>query len=225
MISDKQLCAALEAYENTIIDALPEPKKCFHRFPASFALKIRRLCLKTKHPVAYSILPKVACILLALITVFGGTVAASPEFRQAVEGWIKENFGRFAHYYNGSETTPTTNEPLHYELSWVPDGYTYLDFIAGETDAHMIYVSETGQLMYLSYYYPGSSGPFLEVSKDTHKIISLGDYTADVYLTQEPNRSSCIVWIDPKTDILFVISTTTDEAGLIKLAQHVTEKK
>lgn len=224
MISNERLRSALEEYDKAIMEALPAPADCDHQFSPQFERKMRKLCLRAKHPVAYKALQRAACILLALLSLFGGIIAFNPDVRAAVVDWIKEQFGHFTHYYSTEETTPAPAERKQYELGWLPEGYVLIDTLPGEDHESLIYLSGSGQIMQFNIYYETAAGPFIGGKEYTQKTISLGSYTADIYSPVNPNSGSVIVWTDPESNVLFYISATVSEDDLIQLAAGVIEK-
>ena len=225
MISNEQLRSALEEYDAARIEALPEPAGCVHHFSNGFERKMRGVCRRAKHPVAYKALQRAACILLAILALFGGVAVLNPQVRAAVIKWVKEPFGQFTHYYPTEETTPEALDRTQYELGWLPEGYACIDRICDERDETVVYVNDSGRLLCLNCYYPGSSGPFLNTSKHILKTVSFGDLTADMYLSRNPDHNSSIVWTDPESGLLFTISAGVNEKDLVKLLQHVAERK
>ncbi len=225
MISDERLRLALEEYDKAIMAALPEPSACNHQFSRRFERKMRGVFRMAKHPVAYKALQRAACILLALLALFGGVIAFNPDVRAAVIHWVKEQIGQFSRYYHTGETIPESAQHKHYELGWLPEGYVYMDRLTEENDETVVYVNDSDRLLYFSCFYQSSDGPFLNTSMDISKTIFVGNLTADLYLSQAPNYNSAIVWTDPESGLLFSIFADTSEEDLIKLMQHVTEKK
>ena len=93
MISDERLRLALEEYDKAIMAALPEPSACNHQFSRRFERKMRGVFRMAKHPVAYKALQRAACILLALLALFGGVIAFNPDVR-ANAGISSGNIGK-----------------------------------------------------------------------------------------------------------------------------------
>lgn len=224
MISNERLRSALEDYDKAIMAALPSPADCDHQFSPQFERKMRKLCRRAKHPVAYKALQRAACILLALLALFGGIIAFNPDVRAAVLDWIKEQFGHFTHYYSTEETTPAPAERKQYELGWLPEGYMYIDSIPGEDCGSLIYVDNFGHILQLNYYYGTTVSPFIKGDEHSQKTVALGNHTADIYLALDSNNGSAIIWTDTENSVLFYISAVATEEELIQMAAGVTEK-
>lgn len=224
MITDERLRRALEEYDKAVMAALPEPSACNHQFSPRFERKMRGILRMAKHPVAYKTLQRAACILLALLALFGGMIAFNPDVRAAVIEWVKEQFGQFSHYYHTGETTPEPAERTQYELGWLPEGYTLVDTIPGENCNTLVCVNESYQIMQFNYYYEAADGPFISEKDHARKPVLIGDNTADVYLALDPKNGSAIVWTDPDNGTLFYISAVATEDELIQMAASVAEK-
>ena len=224
MITDERLRRALEEYDKAFMAALPEPSACDHQFSPRFERKMRGILRMAKHPVAYKTLQRAACILLALLALFGGVIAFNPDVRAAVIEWVKEQFGQFSHYYHTGETTPEPAERKHYELGWLPEGYTLVDTIPGENCNTLVYVNESHQIMQFNYYYEAADGPFIGGEEYTQTTILLDSQPADIYLPLTENSGNVIVWADPDRSMLFYISAFVEEEDLMQMAASVAEK-
>lgn len=224
MISEERLRLALEEYDEALMAALPDPGECDHRFSPRFQQKMRKLFRRAKHPVAYKALQRAACVLLALLALFGGIIAFNPDVRAAVVDWVREQFGHFSHYYHAGEITHPPAERAQYELSWLPEGYVLLDTIPEEDCESSFYINASGQLLKFFYYYETEYGPYIKGDEHIHKTATVGNYTADIYLSLNADNGSVIVWVDPESGVLFHISATVSEDELIQLAASVIEK-
>lgn len=224
MITDERLRRALEEYDKAVMAALPEPSACNHQFSPRFERKMRGILRMAKHPVAYKTLQRAACILLALLALFGGVIAFNPDVRAAVIEWVKEQFGQFSHYYHTGETTPEPAERKQYELGWLPEGYTLVDTIPGEDRETQFYTNSSNQIVQFHYFFEASDGPFIGGEEYTQKTILLDNHPADIYLPLKANSGNVIVWTDPDRSILFYISAFVEEEDLMQMAASVTEK-
>lgn len=224
MISDEKLRLALEEYDKAILEALPEDWEHDHQFSRRFERKMRGVCRRAKHPVAYKVLQRAACVLLAMLALFGGVMAFNAEARAAVIDWINEQIGRFSHYFYAGETTPEPQKPKRYELAWLPDGYMLINSLTREDGEIHVYINQSGQLMQFHYYHGTTADPFLDEKDYTHKTVSVGHHTADIYTALDSSKGNGIVWIDSETGVLFCISAAVNEEDLMKLAESVTER-
>ena len=221
---EDKLPMALEEYDAAVMASLPEPSDCTHSFSKGFERKMRGLCRRTKHPAAYKALQRAACILLAILALFSSLIAFNADVRAAVINWVTEYFGRSAHYSYKGEPDPALAERKSYALGWLPEGYEFYEFMSGPASDHIHYANKTGQLLCFSYHYATPGELFLNIEKHTKKAAFINGQTADVYLSQDPEVGSGIVWEDPESHILFYISAAVSEEDLMRLALSVTEK-
>mgnify|MGYP006967213904 CR=1 FL=1 len=81
---------------------------------------MRKLFRRAKHPVAYKALQRAACVLLALLALFGGIIAFNPDVRAAVVDWVREQFGHFSHYYSPEDPSDATSPSAPAEIKNPP---------------------------------------------------------------------------------------------------------
>lgn len=224
MIPDEKLRLALDEYDAAIMAALPDPSDCDHQFSKRFERKMRGVCRMAKHPVAYKTLQRAACILLALLALFGSVIAFNPDVQAAVTDWVTKYFGRSANYSYTEEPDSTVAEQKSYALGWLPEGYEFYKFMSDPASESIGYANETGQILCFSYHYATPSELFIIMEEHTKKTASVNGQTADVYLSHDPEVGSCILWKDPETHTLFYISAAVSEEDLMRLALSVTEK-
>ena len=230
MISEERLQQALNAYDKALMAALPAPEDCDHRFSPRFEQRMRKVVRRAHHPVAYKTLQRAACLLLALLALFGGMIAFNPDVRAAVVNWVREQFGHFSHYYSPEDPSDATSpsapaERKQYELGWLPEGYMWIDTLPGEDHVTQIYINGTGQILQFSYYYKTTFGPYFDQTSYTKKTVLLDDYTADIYSAADSSGDKAIVWTDSQSNVLFCVSVANNEEILIKIAEGITEKK
>ena len=97
---------------------------------------------------------------------------------------------------------------------------------ASDTKNTVIYLSDSGKMIQFSYLCGIDSGPlFLDHQEYTHHSVNIGSNTADVYLSNSPDKSNDIVWSNSDEGMLFYISAEESEDVLIKLAKGVKKLK
>ena len=225
-MTDEMLRAALEEVDNAILAALPDPSACEHPFSKRFEHRMRKVRRRAKHPTAYRVLRQVACILLAILILFSSVMVLSPEARAAVVNWLRNQFNVFSQYFFVGDTSQSNEEPSLYELGWLPDGYSYLTMHASDTKNTVIYLSDSGKMIQFSYLRGIDSGPlYLDHQEYTQRSVNIGSNTADVYLSNSPDKSNDIVWSNSEEGMLFYISAEENEDVLIKLAKGVKKLK
>lgn len=245
LITDELLSKAAYEVDMAILDMLPEPSECDHVFSASFENKIKKLIRKAKHFVAYKVLKRVACILIAIILSGCLFVALHPSARAAVVDWVKEKVDDFYHYFFIGETKPETvipdttentkdtdgidateatsvaGEMKKYYLSWVPEGYALLTSFDEENKITYIYVDATGQMMQFNYMHGDDNRSLLIGGGDyEQKYVTVGSMQAEVLLAKTSEHSNAVIWKSEDGNIIFAISAFVDEDDLIKMVEN-----
>lgn len=224
MISDEMLWVAATEADQLILNALPDAADCCHAFSRSFERKMDRLVYRATHPVVYKVLKTAAIFILVCTMLFAGLLAASPQVRATVTQWLKSvQAGVSWYFYTGEQVTVMDKE---YYLSYIPEGYTLYQENDESNGKDYVYINQSGQ--YLKFYYSyglSSSTTVLYTDYCDHSTVLVAGTTADLYLSRnEAYVTSAITWIDPQSNILFIISAFEDKDGLIQLAESVKEK-
>lgn len=223
MISETELRLALEEVDNAILSFLPEPGSYSHQFSARFERKMRTVIRHGNHPVLYKSLQRAACLLLALLMLFGCAVAFNTEVRAAVVGWIKEQYESFYHYFFPSESTVA--EPAEYTLGWLPDGYTFVNSYSSPAMESTIYFHPSGNMIQFTYQQGTNiSAAYFDAEYFTQHTAIVGKHNAVIYISTTQDNTNSIVWSDLDSNVLFSISAPLDENELIKIAAHVIAK-
>lgn len=223
MISENDLCQALEEIDTAILAALPLPSECMHQFSSRFVRKMRTVKYRAKHPVVYKTVQRAACILLAVLILFCSVASFSTSVRAAVLDWIKAKFEIFYSYF--STETPRQGEHSHFQLDWLPEGYEYTDSYSTDNSETTIYCHGSGNLIQFSYMYSTSANPLYVGGKEyEHKIAQSNGQLYDIYTSMIDDENNWIVWQDSEQGVLFSISAPCDEDTLIKIAKNISKK-
>lgn len=221
MITDEMIIKAAEEANQVILDSLPCSKDCKHNFSAKFENKMKRQFTKANHPKMYRFLKSIAGIIVALFIGGGTLLTTNGEVRAAVWGWIKEQCGTlFSYQFNGETLNP--NGLKKYELDVIPDGYSEVDKQHSELDGYSIYMNETGDILQFVY-----SGDYENIAIYVNNVeydktnVFVNEYEADLYMSNNPNNSPALVWINEKENIAFLLSGFLDTDTLINLAENI----
>lgn len=226
MITDEALRAALEEVDDAILASLPDPSECEHQFSARFEKRMQKVRRRARHPIAYKALRQAACFLLAILILFSSIMVFSAEARAAVVDWIKEQFEIFSHYFFAGNSDSIEDGQFEYQLSWVPDGYRYANTQESDNRTTLIYISDSGGLLQFSYLYGAESNTlFMDQGEYEHKVTSLKNSEADIYIALNDKKTNGIVWSDDQTGALLYISADLSEDELLKIASEVTKKE
>lgn len=190
-----------------------------HEFSPEFERKIKKLIRKTKHPVFYRTMQRVASFVLAVVLAGAAWLTVDVEARAAFIGWVKEVYETyFVYSYEGPDMDA---EPAQYQLTWVPEGYqeVFSDLADGEGTA--LYSNEEGQYLQFAYVSdPNNSNLFIVTEGATCYEVSVNGYSADYWVSADPEVSNCVTWEDHSKRV-FYVSGFLDKEELIKVAESV----
>lgn len=224
MISDEMLCIAAGEYEQALLSSLPEIGECHHAFSPKFEKKMRHLCHKVKYASAYSVTKRVACAIIAIVLCGSMLLMLNTEVRAAVIGWIREAYNSFTAYFFVGDTN---EDPVSqsYDFETVPEGYIFADRMDTDSGTTILYMSEAGRFLDLSYEFNIDKNTFFFKPEDhIHTQENVDGKTMDIYLSKKPEYNSTIIWnVDGK--IIFQINANCDKDGLIALSRNVRPVK
>lgn len=190
-----------------------------HEFSPEFERKIKKLIRKTKHPVFYRTMQRVASFALAVVLAGAAWLTVDVEARAAFIGWVKEVYETFFVYrYEGPDMDA---EPAQYQLTWVPEGYqeVFSDLADGEGTA--LYSNEKGQYLQFAYVSdPGTSNFFMVMDGTIRYDILVNKNPADYFESTDQDVSSGVVWTN-ENECAFYVSGFLDKEELIRAAESV----
>ena len=220
MISDERLRMAAGEYEQALLSSLPDADECNHSFSPKFEKKMRHLCHKAKYAAAYSVTKRIACAIIAIVLCGSLLMMLNTDVRAAVVGWIKETYNSFTRYFFAGQIEEKPARKA-YDFEEVPEGYTFLDRIDIEDSSTILYISPEGFILELSYGFSTDANAFFFKPEDhTHTQEKINGTTMDIYLSNDPQYASSIIW-STNDKVIFIISANCDKDGLIELTQNV----
>lgn len=235
MLTDAMLREAAAEAERFLLSIVPEEGEP-HVFSKRFERRISKLIRRANHPIRYKVMRAAAAVVLVIATLFGTVMAVSPEARAAVVGWVKSAFYEFFEYSNevsdinhmpnngDSDVSTSPSEPVEYtyRLSVIPEGYRELNTVDSIDKRVYMYVDHTGQILLFSYVYGGQTDSiFIEVENYTQYTATIHGISADIYIANNENETSMIVWQDIHTNTLFQITAMASKEELVVLAGYV----
>jgi hypothetical protein len=228
-MNEEKLKAAAGELEAALLSELPTADGGDHEFSDSFNRKMKKTIFRAKHPIVGNGWRRAVAAMLAIALLGGSALIAIPKARASFVGWVKEAYGTAIHFFIPDKSTVDVPKdvPTAYHLGWAPEGYTLLDILESATNVSYIYVNAEGLLLYFDYIIPkNGSGPdsFLEVKDHTHKVVSVGDLQADLYINNKKG-SNGLIWTDKSGTVLFCIMGTLDAKVLLKLAESILPGK
>ena len=224
MISKEMLKKAAAEADQAIRDSLPAPAECEHEFSPSFQRKMRRTFRKAKHPVIYKLPKYAACFVLAVALASGTWLTVDVEARAAFFAWVREQYEAFVEYRFIGEA-PQENTIVKYELTWLPEGFSFQKEQDLDGGMYLTYANDSGQRIIFSYL-RGDDATSLFITSDyaETRSIQIGNICADFYQANEEASSNMLVWTSEEDDLAFYIMADLSEGTMIKLAEGVQKK-
>lgn len=224
MINEEMLKKAADEAAQAITDSLPTPKECQHEFSASFQRRMQHIFRSTKHPIIYKFSKYVACFVLAVILISSTLLALNTEVRAAFFAWVREQYESFVEYRFIGEA-PQENTVVEYELTWLPEGFSFQKEQNLDGGTYLTYTDDSGRRIIFSYL-QGEDAASLFVASDYTEIqsIQIGNIQADFYQASEEGSANVLVWLSEKDNLFFCIMTNLSEDTMIKLASGVQKK-
>lgn len=217
MISDEKLIQALSDYENDTLSHLESRPE--YVFSPEFEKKIGRIS-RRKKPVSRRMTSLAASFAAICILSGALTFCVSPTARAAMLSWVRGTENSYFTYRStgGSQE----NADLVYGLDAVPEGYTLFADHSQPGQGMVVYVNEEGQMLSFQYTADtGDSALYLDPEGAEHVAVTVGNVTADLYVSDSPEESSAILWVDGETDYLMSIMGFFTQEELVTLAESV----
>ena len=221
MITEGMLATAAAEMDEAMLRSLPAPEDCHHDFSLRFKKKMKRVIYRADHPLQFRVLQKVASIILVLFLGFAAIMAVSPTVRATVFGWIREQCGKFINYYF-DDYISSSSEPLDYQLSNLPDGYVLIAESDIPGNQAFVYTNTVQQYLYFTYSTDPDTTSYL-VKEDGYVVeqITVQNSCGDIYLSEDPSESNCIIWCNEESSTIFYISGFLSHNELIEIANSV----
>lgn len=181
---------------------------------------MKRLIYRTNHPVQHRILRSVASILLVILLGFSSVLAVSVEAREAVFGWIREQYESFYEYF--FEGQPEDEEPTAYYPKWMPDGYEYETTFEIDGGEVLIFLNPEGAIAQFTYSTSPDNMVFLIEEVDCeHRIVSVNGMNGDMYVPYDDTLAREVVWVSNDSNTIFCVSALIAEDDLLKIAENI----
>ena len=223
MISDEMLMQASVKAAEIMNNELPRPSECNHSFSEGFEAKIKRLIFRSQHCTFYRALRIIASVLIALLLGVGSVLTVSVEARQAVFGWVRQQYESFYEYFFAGEID--VGSKSQFVPNWMPHGYQLLTCYDTAGGAVFIYTDGDEKLAQFSYTDAADcESTFIdgvEYEKDT---VTVHGCQGELYIAKSEDETNSIVWTNASRTVLFTASGNFDSDTLLKIAENISKK-
>lgn len=223
-ITDSQLTRATAIVRNSMLMALNQAEIPTHNFSSEFELRIQALRKQENHrQVIHKVMRGCVAAILGFIMGTGIFLTVNVEARATVIAWIKEVFeDRIEYWFTGS---PQKEFP-EYELTWVPDDMECVYHEATEYSYSAVYMNPSDSQQGFTFSYTQmqeGSGTIMILSEAKHSIIPvvINGMIGDLYLSQDPEITHCLIWFDEEHQITFNITSYMDSDVILHIAESV----
>lgn len=224
MISEEMLKKAAAEADQAIRDSLPAPAECEHEFSPSFQRKMHPIFRKAKHPVIYKLPKYAACFVLAVALASGTWLTVDAEARAAFFAWVREQYEAFVEYRFIGEA-PKETAIVEYELTWLPEGFSFQKEQDLDGGMYLTYTNDSGQRIIFSYLQGDDAASLFVISDYTEaQSTQIGNIRADFYQADEETSSNMLIWSSEENDFAFYIMADFPKDTMIKLAESVRKK-
>ena len=221
-ITDSQLTKATAVVRNSMLMALDQTEIPIHNFSSEFELGIQALRKQENHRLAIrKVMRGCVAAILAFIMGTGVFLTVNVEARATVIAWIKEVFeDRIEYWFTGV----LQKELPVYDLTWVPDD---MECIYDETTEHsrsVVYMNPNDSQQGFTFSYSRmqeGSGTIMVLNETEHSIIlvDINGMVGDLYLSQDPEITHCLIWFDEERQISFNITSYMDSEVILHIAE------
>lgn len=233
MISDERLKQAVHEAAEALDRSLPDPEACSYEpspeFEARMQTLIREMGEKRERKERRRKLAhRAACLAIAVVACGGCFLGSNAQAREGLWGWIRDSFEGSQNYSFQSTPIPSGDLPA-YTMD-VPEEYHYVadQSIQSAEYAALTYENDAGNILALDYQYEteNSSGS-LSVFADEEDVqkVTVNGVSADLYVGENEDSTSIIVWMDPETTALLSVTGDLPADELLALAETVRPVK
>jgi len=221
VISEEMLKKAAAEADQAIRDSLPAPAECEHEFSPSFQKKMRRTFRKAKHPVIYKLPKYAACFVLTVALASGTWLTVDAEARAAFFAWVREQYAAFVEYRFIGEA-PQENTIVEYELTWLPEGFSFQKEQDLSNSTYLTYANDSGQRILFSYL-EGNDATSLFMAADYTEVqsVQIGNINADFYQASQETSPNGLVWVSEEENMCFCITASLPKDTIIKVAEGI----
>ena len=227
MISDERLKQAVHEAAEALDRSLPDPEACTYEPSQEFKARMQTLMRERKER-RRKLAHRAACLAVAVVACGGCFLGSNAQAREGLWGWIRDSFEGSQNYSFQSTPIPSGDLPA-YTMD-VPEEYHYVadQSIQSAEYAALTYENDAGNILALDYQYEteNSSGS-LSVFADEEDVqkVTVNGVSADLYVGEDEDSTSIIVWMDPETTALLSVTGDLPADELLALAETVRPVK
>lgn len=178
---------------------------------------------RKKQSVTKVWLSRVAGIILAILLAGSAILTFSTEARAAFLGWIRQQYETFYVYTFAGSIDNT--KPVQYELSSVPEGFTFSTVFEIKGGESHIYIGPNGEIGEFGYSVaPEGIALYIEAAECEHRSVIINGLPGDLYIPKDRSSRTELFWVDDATGTMFSLGFPVDPEVLISMAETIQVK-
>lgn len=216
--STKDLAAACEAVNLSMLDALPDILTAAN-VSDSFSVRVNRKHDRfTRVQRIRHISHSAAAIALVLLISFSAVLTVNASARESFVRWWKEIFvDRVVYYFEGS---PEQQVPSGFSLGWVPEGFVLEDSYYEENYGNLFFTS-SGKMLTYEYSILGEIDAVDIIGTEDCELIHINEKTFEYY--QDPSGGSNIMmWIDDMDGFMHMLNGDLSQEELVSVMLSIS---
>ena len=227
VLTDAALKLAAAEVRGTMLNAMPSPAECEHKFSPEFEEKMHAvLACEKKRRAGKKWLSRAAGFLLALALGGGVWLASDQSARAGFRAWVQETYENvFVLRFRGAEAEASYPR---FRLTWLPEGCTAdYDTYTGENSygASITNRNAPERGAYLRCYVNDDTLALdLNVMyNETYTVrpVEVNGTAATLCLAPDDAHTSLLVWQDETGELIYVLDGYLTEDALLRIAEGV----
>lgn len=185
-----------------------------------------RTAQKAARPRWRGFLRAAACAILAAALLFGTLLTVSAQVRawawELVSQWLDVSTG---YVFHGDRAEDYDVDAV-WRPTYVPEGYREVEAQGANGDWNVMYADAEDNRIHLDYM-PVQQGMGFSVDNEhaSYRRVAIQDGLGDLYLSNDPEWPSRLIWMDSSGRTAFMLSGFLTEEELLKTAESVDKRK
>jgi len=223
-ISDAVLVSAAMSVRDVMLNSMPSPFECEHKFSEKFIENMKPLFAKEKRQrLTHKIMRNVAAVFLAAVIGLGAWMAVDTEARASFVSWVKEIYENSI-VYKFFGTNEAASFPA-YRVTCLPEGFEFVDGMdEGGFYSTFWLNADTGECFEFrySYMFTGTNIQLIDAENSVHETCEVNGACAEFYYADENSNTNNLIWVNEEDNIIFMINSDLDKSVMLHIAGDIT---
>ena len=168
----------------------------------------------------WTVLKKVAAVILALGITAGAIFTFSEPARAAIVNWFREIKGdHIIYHFEGEDNGETIKIPT---FGWLPEGFEQKDVYQDDSTYDVYFEDNSGESIDFGCYRIGTEGVTeIITQEDNMERITINGIECDYYQTLESDGASILLWRDEENNVGCELGSTLDKETIKRIAENI----